>query len=218
MSEERIRDYLMDELGDPDAPIGSRLWSLYVANEIRKTVYDKQQADYRLKWLVETFKEHQGFQSIGFLSWEEFCERKLQKQAEEVDKALTPVQRAAIEAQPLPTQSESQAGNKNAWAVNTITKNKDYNCNNGFSDSTQGNSAEYLTARIARDRPDILDDMKAGKYRSVRAAAIDAGIVKPVQRFSMPDTPEAAGKYLAERVDVEWFMAMVDSYYRHIEE
>ena len=40
------------------------------------------------------------------------------------------------------------------------------------------NNAEYLTARIARDRPDILEEMKAGKYRSVRAAAIDAGIVK----------------------------------------
>jgi hypothetical protein len=218
MSEERIRDYLMDELGDPDAPIGSRLWSLWVANEIRKTVYNKQQADQRLRWLVEAFKEHQGFQSIGFLSWEEFCERKLQKQADEVDKALTPVQRAAIEAQPLPTQSESQVGNKNAWSANTITKNDSYNCNDGSSHNTRGNNEEYLTARIARDRPDILDDMKAGKYRSVRAAAIEAGIVKPVQRFSMPDTPEAAGKYLAGRVGVQWVIDMVDSYYRHIEE
>lgn len=36
----------------------------------------------------------------------------------------------------------------------------------------EGTNATYLTARIARDRPDILADMKAGKYRSVRAAAI----------------------------------------------
>jgi len=39
----------------------------------------------------------------------------------------------------------------------------------------QGNSADYLTARIARDRPDILDGMKRGDYPSVRAAATDAG-------------------------------------------
>lgn len=206
MSEERIRDYLMDELGDPDAPIGSRLWSLWVANEIRKTVYNKQQADQRLRWLVEAFKEHQGFQSIGFLSWEEFCERKLQKQADEVDKALTPVQRAAIEAQPERIKPEGRPPND--------TDNRD----NYNSFGTRGTDAEYLTARIARDRPDILDDMKAGKYRSVRAAAIEAGIVKPVQRFSMPDTPEAAGKYLAGRVGVQWVIDMVDSYYRHIEE
>lgn len=38
--------------------------------------------------------------------------------------------------------------------------------------------AQYLTARIKRDRPDILEKMKAGEYKSVRAAARDAGIVK----------------------------------------
>jgi len=32
--------------------------------------------------------------------------------------------------------------------------------------------ADYLTARIARDRPDILDRMKAGEYKSVRAAPL----------------------------------------------
>jgi hypothetical protein len=28
---------------------------------------------------------------------------------------------------------------------------------------THGNNADYLTARIARDRPDILERMKAGE-------------------------------------------------------
>ena len=32
-----------------------------------------------------------------------------------------------------------------------------------FSSSERGESADYLTARIARDRPDILEDMQAGK-------------------------------------------------------
>ncbi len=36
----------------------------------------------------------------------------------------------------------------------------------------RGNDPAYLTARIARDRPDILEDMKAGKYSSTRQAAI----------------------------------------------
>jgi hypothetical protein len=35
-------------------------------------------------------------------------------------------------------------------------------------------NATYLTARIARDRPDILERMQAGEYTSVRAAAIEA--------------------------------------------
>ena len=47
-----------------------------------------------------------------------------------------------------------------------------------ISSFSHGTGADYLTARIARDRPDILERMKAGEYRSVRQAAIEAGIVK----------------------------------------
>jgi hypothetical protein len=36
-----------------------------------------------------------------------------------------------------------------------------------------GNSADYLTARIARDRPDILNRMKAGEFSSVRQAGFN---------------------------------------------
>jgi hypothetical protein len=38
-------------------------------------------------------------------------------------------------------------------------------------------SADYLTARIKRDRPDIAERMQRGEFRSVRAAAIEAGLV-----------------------------------------
>jgi hypothetical protein len=41
-----------------------------------------------------------------------------------------------------------------------------------------GNGAAYLSARIARDRPDVLARMKAGEFKSVRAAAVAAGIVR----------------------------------------
>lgn len=51
----------------------------------------------------------------------------------------------------------------------------------------RGENAEYLTARIARDRPDILSDMKQGKYKSVRAAAIDAEIAKRAERQDCPN-------------------------------
>ena len=40
-----------------------------------------------------------------------------------------------------------------------------------------GNSTDYLVARIARDRPDILARMKLGEYDSARKAARDAGII-----------------------------------------
>jgi hypothetical protein len=43
-----------------------------------------------------------------------------------------------------------------------------------------GNSVKRLSARIAKKRPDILERMKKGEFKSVRAAAIEAGIVRPV--------------------------------------
>jgi hypothetical protein len=43
------------------------------------------------------------------------------------------------------------------------------------SKTTLGRGADYLTARIKRDRPDIAERMQRGEFRSVRAAAIEAG-------------------------------------------
>jgi hypothetical protein len=51
--------------------------------------------------------------------------------------------------------------------------------------SNRGTSEVYLTRRIARDHPHIHEEMKQGKYRSVRAAAIEAGITR--KRISIPD-------------------------------
>ncbi len=40
-----------------------------------------------------------------------------------------------------------------------------------------GNRSQYLVNRIARDRPDILERVKAGEFAYVRQAAIAAGII-----------------------------------------
>ncbi len=40
-----------------------------------------------------------------------------------------------------------------------------------------GNRSQYLVNRTARDRPDILERMKAGEFAYVRQAAIAAGII-----------------------------------------
>jgi hypothetical protein len=49
----------------------------------------------------------------------------------------------------------------------------------------RGTDASYLARRIARERPDVLAQMQAGAFRSVRQAAIVAGIVRelsPLER------------------------------------
>lgn len=47
----------------------------------------------------------------------------------------------------------------------------------------KGPTAARLTARIAKKRPDILERMKADEFSSVRAAAIEAGIITPPTPF-----------------------------------
>ena len=59
-----------------------------------------------------------------------------------------------------------------------------------------GDRSQYLANRIARDRPDILARMKAGEFESVRAAAIEAGMLKakpvcPDPGLSKSDRPQS---------------------------
>lgn len=51
---------------------------------------------------------------------------------------------------------------------------------NRFHKSKGGTSSEYLAARLKRDAPDVAARAEAGEFRSVRAAAIEAGIIKPL--------------------------------------
>lgn len=41
-------------------------------------------------------------------------------------------------------------------------------------------SWDRILPRLARDRPDVLERVKSGEFKSARAAAIEAGIIKPV--------------------------------------
>lgn len=196
-----VREFTMDELGDPYAPVGSRPWALHISNEIRKTLYDKQQTGNRLVKLIEMFKEKAGYQELGFLTWESFCESRLQTTAEKLAAEATGrVIALAENAKPLASNGRPSLSVKNC---------SDYN-----SFENRGESADYLTARIARDNPEVLEGMKQGKYRSVRAAAIDAGIIDPdkTRRYQLPTDPTAAGRYLAQRVDAEWMLECYDAF------
>ncbi len=57
-----------------------------------------------------------------------------------------------------------------------------------------GNRSQYLVNRIARDRPDILERMKAGEFAYVRQAAIAAGIITegrcPGSRLRKPEVAQ----------------------------
>ena len=68
--------------------------------------------------------------------------------------------------------------------------------------TTGGTSADYLARRIARDRPDILARMRAGEFKSIRAAALEAGILKPTA-IVRTDSPTSAARTLRKHMTPE---------------
>ena len=54
-----------------------------------------------------------------------------------------------------------------------------------------GTDTSYLAARLKRDHPEIAARVANGEFKSIRAAALEAGIVKPMRSIPV-DTPEAA--------------------------
>ena len=53
------------------------------------------------------------------------------------------------------------------------------NLHDNVMKASQGNSNQYLTRRLYRNYPDIFKRMEQGEFKSVRQAAIEAGIIKP---------------------------------------
>src|SRR4051812_29948365 len=52
------------------------------------------------------------------------------------------------------------------------------NRGDNVTSTERGNTADYLAARIKRDRPDIAEAVERGEFKSIRQAALAAGIVK----------------------------------------
>lgn len=75
---------------------------------------------------------------------------------------------------------------------------------------TYGTHGDYLVARIARDRPDILERMKRGEYRSFRRAAIDAGIIKEIPEDDRRLHALLTAWRRADLVDRQLFLRLVD--------
>jgi hypothetical protein len=64
-----------------------------------------------------------------------------------------------------------------------------------------GDSSSYLLGVLKRDHKDIAEDYRQGKFKSVRAAALQAGIVK--KRISvLVDTPENALRPLIKKFGI----------------
>lgn len=174
----KATDQTLYGAGDKEAVPGSPQWAIAVRLQLQSYLKEHQSNVEDLEVAIRAMVKHEGWRHLKsrsgqqFESFEAFSRESrpwgLGYECGAIDEIIRErksAQQLAEKARPLKPTKTAGPGRGRKTGSNTTR----------FSGKRD---AEYLTARIKRDRPDILEKMKAGKYKSVRAAAKDAGIVK----------------------------------------
>lgn len=179
-------------VGDFHAPRGSREWAVAVRREIQTALEDVNKDAEYLEDMACAMRKFEGWKQLAgrdglpFSSYEGFCvaprPEGLGYRAIDIDRIVDErkarsVQERALRAKPLALHGGVGRGRDRGYIITS---------------KQRGTDPDYLTARIARDRPDILERMKAGEFKSVREAAIAAGIIKTLTKLE--EVKRLAGK------------------------
>jgi hypothetical protein len=178
-------------IGRESAPVGSRAWAERVRLNMQGLVSSVDANPSALRFYVDLVKEHQAWTLMSrddgscFRTFEEFCEYRQPWGLGRPWPELRPfivaacagneAQAAAMTSGLAPTLSDAGSKGGEVAGRGRPKAVSDNERPNGPRGATTG----YLAARIARDAPEVHEQMKAGAFPSVRAAAIKAGIVKP---------------------------------------
>jgi hypothetical protein len=173
--------------GDVNAQPGSLQWAIAVRVRLQAYLKEHHTNVEHLEVMLRGMIEEQGWRHLKsqvgqtFKSFEQFCREKepwgLGYDPASIDEIVRERKSAqALAASTKPLQQQGGIRKHNEGQVDNIKLLQG------------GTQSAYLTARIARDRPDILEGMTAGWFPSVRAAAIEAGIIK------VPTSTERAQK------------------------
>ncbi len=118
-----------------------------------------------------------------------------------------------------PGPQTGTANNPNHDEQGRFAKSDDHNSHAhnyyGKGEKQRGTSKAYLLERLSLE---VVAEIGKGKrYKSVHEAARKTGVIDVPDRYYVPSDPQAAGRYLAERVDREWFDTLIDTYYKAID-
>lgn len=195
-------------VGDVGAEPGSEAWAIAVRLRLQAHLQDALGDTARVQRDLRLMERHEGYKSLcdrtgkPFRSFRAFCLAKRPYGLEYDHEAVR-----LIQAEKIGVEERAEAPGKildDGPPTLEERANRDY-----ITDNKRGTDAEYLTARIARDHPVILERMKAGEYTSVRRAAIDAGIVAP--RISIPTDPTKAARALRRHFTAAQIAALIDA-------
>lgn len=171
-----------DDIGNPDAPHGSREWCAAKRLEVQSQINDTKARVGSLRIDLKTIRDRGYFLTLqdkngdSFQTWEDFCQ-------------FPRPWGLGFSAAVANAVIEESDGDKLVATVasevmaRTVASPRNGEIGNGRSPDNirptqHGTSAEYLAGRIKRDRPDIARAVERGEYRSIRQAALAAGIVR----------------------------------------
>lgn len=155
-----VRVSALDEMGDRDAPVGSRPWALWVVGQAKLQRDELERDASALRRLIAKMQKHEAWKALGVPSFDMLCTTQLRLSSDEVSAVLKARKGQSVGA------VLRKVGRPKAGA----------NVDNINISGSGGTSPTYLAARLRRDHPDaVFDESVRG---SVRQAAIAAGIVK----------------------------------------
>lgn len=157
----------LDDIGDPDAPPGSKAWAKWMIGQAKLRRQDLQRDVTGLQEIIRKLERHAAWKPLGFMSLGMLCTAELDLDDKEVD-----LIRQAKEGTTLGVVLGKHGGDRKSEGARNQVANSD-----SFSGCSTTNT-RYLRARLDRDHKEIAQALARGEYPSARAAGIAAGIVK----------------------------------------
>jgi hypothetical protein len=142
-----------------------------------------------------------------FTNWHELCWKYIQQPPEWVDWLIQGVRATSeevVEADKLVAAAQAAAASRLAAHRRPTTKEQENKVDNVHfikpANQLNSNSQERILRRIARDQPDLLNEIGHGKrFKSARAAAIEAGIITPFPSLQLKEPAPTAQKLLDKK-------------------
>lgn len=177
-----VRVSALDEVGDRDAPVGSKPWALWVVGQAKLQRDELERDASALRRLIGKMQKHEAWKALGVPSFDMLCTTQLRLSADEVSAVLKARKGQSLGVVLAKKGTYGRGRPKPESDRSDIVTSK-------------GNGPAYLAARLRRDHPDaVFDESVRG---SVRHAAIAAGIVK------VPSVLEKLRKLWAKATDAD---------------
>lgn len=198
----------LNERGNLAAEPGSRDWAIAMRLEILSLLADNESSAKHLRMTVLDMQERHGYKHLfrengkPFLTFEEFCVERQpfglgyeSRVIQHIIEEREDIQARAQRAEPLLDDGGDRRSPR--FQIDNVKLKG-------------GNSSEYLLRKLAREAKGdpvaaaVLDRVKRGEYKSVRAAAIDAGIVKPDTPLVLLKRAWARASQREQKEFIEW--------------